>query len=78
LYKSAARKVSKIVLSEKDKNTRLNDNTRYYVRALKIKDGIADMDETLYVEALQDLRLGKVKPYVKKYLKKLKRAGRGK
>jgi len=59
-------------ISPKERNTKLNENRRYVVCARKVKDGIASIQETTYVQALQRVRMNKVKDYVKKHLKKLK------
>jgi len=71
-YLDSKKKKKHVIVTEKEKQTNLHDNEIYFVRCFKVKDGIADLNETLYVKELQEIRLGRVKDYVKRHLKKLK------
>jgi len=57
--------------SKKERETPLTDNHTYQAYAKKVKDQIATLDETLYVQELQLARKGLVRDWVKDHLKKV-------
>lgn len=63
--------VVSVSISPEDRRTQLQDNRRYVALAHKVKDRIADLEETVYVRELQAIRLGKVKPWVESHLERL-------
>jgi len=64
-------KAVQIHLSREDRETPLQRNHTYLGYAKKVKDGIATLNETLYVRELQLVRKNIVREWVKKHLEKV-------
>lgn len=62
-----------VELTYEDKQTPLDQNMKYLTRRERVKAKEASLVETQYVAELQKLRLGEVKGYVKKHLKKVRK-----
>lgn len=64
-------RVVQIHLSKEDREMPLQRNHTYLGYAKKVKDGIATLNETLYVQELQLIRKGTVREWVKDHLEKV-------
>ncbi len=67
----ASGSIVKVNLSHSDRETPLGKNMTYIGNVQKIKDGIATLKDTVYVRELQQIRRGKVQPWVEAHLEKL-------
>ncbi len=61
-----------VTISEKDRNTGLNNNLRYTNLLKKLNKGEASLDEAKYLKLCRKARKGSVGPVISKYIKKLK------
>lgn len=64
-------KLVQVNITKEERNLPLTKNHTYMASAKKVKDGIATLDETLYVQELQLIRKGQVRDWVKSHLEKL-------